>query len=70
MSVTVFVTGIGAEYQSCDKADAEADKGCDRVPILPEKRGEDRDRGGDEEHITAQQPTVEIAVLALGRCAE
>ena len=71
MSVPVFVPGVGSEYQSCEKADVEADKSCDRVPILPGKRGEDRDTGGDVEHITAEQPTVEIAVLALvDRCVE
>ena len=62
--------GVGAEDHAGEEADCEAAQGRDRIQMLPEKRGEDRDRGGDIEHITAQQPAVEIAVLTYGRCAE
>jgi len=70
VGVAVLVARVGAEDQAREKADVEADKGRDRVEMLSEKRGDDRDRGGDVEHIAAEQPVVEIAVLARGRCAE
>ena len=70
MGVTVLVSGVGAEDQSRKKADREAAQGRDRIPMLSDKRWEDRDRGADVEHIAAEQPTVEIAVLARWAHAE
>ena len=58
MGVTVLVARVGTEDQAREKADVEADKGRDRVEMLSEKRGDDRDCGGDVEHIAAEQPAV------------
>ena len=56
--------GVGTEDHACEESDKKSAQGCDRIYSLTEKRGNYGDHGGNGEHIAAQQPAVEIAVLA------